>query len=90
MQSAFQQLRRILIAASACTKPDTKSFSDLLGPLSKGVGDIIHVSDANRKEREWFNHLKCIAEGAPAFGWVQVVCCDYIPSEGDSKTLNRT
>lgn len=34
---------------------------------------ILHVPEANRKERAWFNHLQVIAEGAPSVGWVEIV-----------------
>lgn len=73
MQNAFKELRAVIFAASACTKPDAKSFGSLLEPLGKEVSNITQVPEKNRKERTWFNHLQVVSEGAPSLGWVQIV-----------------
>jgi len=71
-EEMFGQLRRVLVVAGACKKPDQKSFSELLTPLQASIEKIVRLKEANRKERDWFNHFSAIAEGAPAVGWITV------------------
>jgi len=71
VDSAFKNLRTVILAAASCTKPDAKAFASLLEPLSKDVSGVLRVPEANRKERVWFNHLQIVAEGTPSVGWVE-------------------
>lgn len=70
---AIQVLRDLLIRAAACKKPDQQGFEELLNPLQASIEAVTRAKEANRKEREWFNHLTVVAEGAVCVGWVTVV-----------------
>lgn len=69
----IQVLRDILLKAAACKKPDRQAFGELLNPLQAAIEAVTRAKEANRKEREWFNHLTAVAEGAVCVGWVTVV-----------------
>jgi adenylyl cyclase-associated protein len=69
---AIQVLRDLLIRAAACKKPDQQGFEELLNPLQASIEAVTRAKEANRKEREWFNHLTVVAEGAVCVGWVTV------------------
>ena len=73
MEDAFKSLRSIILAAGSCKKPDAAAIQSLFDPLRKNVMSILHVPEANRKERQWYTHLQVIAEGAPSLGWVEIV-----------------
>ena len=73
MEQEFKDLRELLLVAGSCKQPDQSEFEKLLGPLQKSIEAITRAKEANRKDREWFNHLCTVAEGAPVVGWVTVV-----------------
>ena len=73
VEQEFKDLRELLLIAGSCKKPDQGEFEKLLGPLQKDIEAITHAKETNRKDREWFNHLSTVAEGAPCVGWVTVV-----------------
>lgn len=80
---ALQVLRDLLLKAAACKKPDQQAFGELLNPLQASIEAVTRAKEANRKEREWFNHLTVVAEGAVCVGWVTVVSallslCTYL------------
>lgn len=66
-------MRALLLLASNCKKPDQATFESLLAPLQKDIEAITRAKEANRKDRDWFNHLSTVAEGATCVGWVTVV-----------------
>ncbi|EGO20989.1 hypothetical protein SERLADRAFT_452131 [Serpula lacrymans var. lacrymans S7.9] len=68
----LQDLRQLLLIATACKKPDQTAFGTLLKPLQEGIEAVTRAKEAGRKEREWFTHLTVIAEGAVCVGWVTV------------------
>lgn len=70
---AIQVLRDLLLRAAACKKPDQQAFEGLLNPLQASLEAVSRAKEANRKEREWFNHLTVVAEGAVCVGWVTAV-----------------
>lgn len=72
LDQEFQDLRALLLIAANCKKPDQTAFASLLTPLQKDIEAITRLKEANRKDRDWFNHLSTIAEGAPCVGWVTV------------------
>ena len=73
VEQEFRDLRELLLVAGSCKKPEQAQFEKLLGPLQKDIEAITHAKETNRKDREWFNHLSTVAEGAPCVGWVTVV-----------------
>lgn len=83
----FASLRHVLVVAGSCKKPDQKAFSDLLGPLQAGIEAVTRFKEANRKDRQWFNHLSLVAEGAPAVGWITVVCHRSAPTRHQHANL---
>ncbi|KAI8999016.1 cyclase-associated protein [Trametes punicea] len=72
VEQEFKDLRELLLVAASCKKPEQAEFEKLLGPLQKDIEAITRAKEANRKDREWFNHLSTVAEGAPCVGWVTV------------------
>ena len=74
VEKEYNDLRALLLQASACKKPDDSAFQKLLSPLQKDIEGIVQAKDSNRKDRDWFNHLTAVADGASAVGWVTVVC----------------
>ncbi|EJD05958.1 uncharacterized protein FOMMEDRAFT_119381 [Fomitiporia mediterranea MF3/22] len=72
VESVFKDMRNLLLTASACNKPDSKTFTSLQEPIGKGVTAVMQVPEKNRKERVWYNHLMVISEGIPSVGWVGV------------------
>ncbi|KAG6376520.1 adenylate cyclase-associated CAP [Boletus reticuloceps] len=69
---AILVLRDILLMAAACKKPDRQGFEELLNPLQASIEAVTRAKEANRKERDWFNHLTAVAEGAVCVGWITV------------------
>ena len=69
----FSELRDVLFIVGSCQKPDQQAFGELLAPLQGSIEAITRLKEANRKDREWFNHLSTVAEGAPCVGWITVV-----------------
>ncbi|KAI0373302.1 cyclase-associated protein [Pilatotrama ljubarskyi] len=72
VEQEFKDLRELLLVAASCRKPEQAEFEKLLGPLQKDIEAITRAKEANRKDREWFNHLSTVAEGAPSVGWVTI------------------
>jgi len=68
VESAFKDLRTLILAASACAKPSDSSWTE---QIRKDVNDVVMVPEANRKERVWFDHLQVVASGIPSVGWVE-------------------
>lgn len=73
METVFAGLRKIILTAASCSKPDQKTFSTLQGPLAKEVNEVVAFPEKNRKERVWYNHLMVISEGISSVGWIGVV-----------------
>lgn len=73
VEKEFQDLRALLLLAANCKKPDQKAFEALLAPLQKDIENITRAKEANRKDRDWLNHLSAVAEGGTCVGWVTVV-----------------
>lgn len=78
VNEAFKSLRAVVLTASACTKPDQKSFADLLDPLRKSVASVVQVPEKHRKERVWYNHFQVLTAAIPSVGWVESVCQSFI------------
>ncbi|KAI9056890.1 hypothetical protein FKP32DRAFT_1585029 [Trametes sanguinea] len=72
VEQEFKDLRELLLVAASCKKPEQAEFEKLLAPLQKDIEAITRAKEANRKDREWFNHLSAVAEGAPCVGWVTI------------------
>ncbi|KAI0806951.1 cyclase-associated protein [Fomes fomentarius] len=72
VEKEFKDLRELLHIAGSCKKPEQSEFEKLLGALQKDIEAITRAKENNRKDREWFNHLSTVAEGAPSVGWVTV------------------
>ncbi|KAI0329833.1 cyclase-associated protein [Cubamyces sp. BRFM 1775] len=72
VEQEFKDLRELLLVAASCKKPEQAEFEKLLTPLQKDIEAITRAKEANRKDREWFNHLSTVAEGAPCIGWITV------------------
>ncbi|KZT74000.1 cyclase-associated protein [Daedalea quercina L-15889] len=72
VQKEFEDLRALLLLAANCKKPDQKTFEALLAPLQKDIEAITRAKEANRKDRDWLNHLSTVAEGGTCAGWVTI------------------
>ncbi|KAI0781345.1 cyclase-associated protein [Trametes elegans] len=72
VEQEFKDLRGLLLVAASCKKPDQAGLERLLAPLQKDIEAITRAKEANRKDREWFNHLSTVAEGAPSVGWITI------------------
>ncbi|KZT11643.1 cyclase-associated protein [Laetiporus sulphureus 93-53] len=72
VEKEFEDLRALLLLAANCKKPDQMTFESLLGPLQKDIEVITRAKEANRKDRDWLNHLSTVAEGGTCVGWVTV------------------
>ncbi|KAI0668519.1 adenylate cyclase associated N terminal-domain-containing protein [Trametes maxima] len=72
VEQEFKDLRELILTAATCKKPDQAEYEKLLVPLQKDIEAITRAKEANRKDREWFNHLSTVAEGAPCVGWVTI------------------
>ncbi|EPT06234.1 hypothetical protein FOMPIDRAFT_1110430 [Fomitopsis schrenkii] len=70
IEKEFQDLRSLLLLAANCKRPDQKAFEALLAPLQKDIETITRAKEANRKDRDWLNHLSAVAEGGTCVGWV--------------------
>ena len=82
MEQEFKDLRGLLLVAASCKKPEQSEFEKLLGTLLKDIEAITRAKEANRKDREWFNHLSTIAEGAGCVGWVTIVSLSLVSGDG--------
>ncbi|KAI0060797.1 hypothetical protein BV25DRAFT_1953761 [Artomyces pyxidatus] len=72
VERLYTHVGGVIRIAAVCKKPDTKGFQSLLGDIQKDLEAVSAVKEANRKERDWMNHLSVLAEGAPAVGWIAV------------------
>jgi len=72
VEKEFRDLRTLLLLAANCKKPDQKAFEALLAPLQKDIEAITRAKEANRKDRDWLNHLSTVAEGGTCVGWVTI------------------
>ena len=88
IEKEFQDLRSLLLLAANCKRPDQKVFEALLVPLQKDIGTITRAKEANRRDRDWLNHLSAVAEGGTCVGWVTIVSTLSIPRT--SATLNTS
>lgn len=70
VEKEYHTLRAFLLVAGSCQKPDQKTVDGLLSPLQASIEAISRAKEANRRDRDWFNHLTLIGEGAPSVGWV--------------------
>lgn len=73
VEKLYVNLGGLIRTAALCRKPDQNSFATLLTGLQKDIEVIGKLKDSNRKDRDWFNHLSAVAEGAPAVGWITLV-----------------
>ena len=73
VEKEYNDLRELLVIASACKKPDQMQLGKLLETLQKDIEAVTHAKETNRKDRDWFNHLATVAAGATAVGWVAAV-----------------
>jgi adenylyl cyclase-associated protein len=70
-QKAFIEL------ASNSAQPGQKEFAELLGPQGQAIQAVMEAKDKlgrTKDGREWGACLSVVAEGIPAWGWVQIVC----------------
>lgn len=61
--------------ASTHQKPAAEAFGPLLKPQADAIGAVMEAKDRlgrGKDGREWGAALSVLAEGAPAWGWVQV------------------
>ena len=77
VEREFKDLRELLLIAGSCKKPEQNEFGQLLTTLQKDIEAVIRAKESNRKDREWFNHLSTVAEGAPCVGWVAAVSTSF-------------
>ncbi|KAI0031501.1 adenylyl cyclase-associated protein [Vararia minispora EC-137] len=70
VEKLYASVLNLIRTATICRKPDQNAFATLLTDLQKDVDAITNIKETNRKERDWFNHLSMVADGAPAVGWV--------------------
>jgi len=72
VERLYTNLGGIIRTAAICKKPDHTAFAGLLGDIQRDIEAISAIKEANRKERDWFNHLSFVAEGSPAVAWITV------------------
>ncbi|KAF9069812.1 adenylate cyclase associated N terminal-domain-containing protein [Rhodocollybia butyracea] len=70
VEKQFKELRELVNTAASCTKPDEQTFQSLLSPFHTTIEAINRLKEANRKDRDWFNHLMVICEASAFVGWV--------------------
>lgn len=72
VEKLFADQRSLILQASVCKKPADSAFQSILAPLATGIQKVGDFKDANRSNRDFFNHLSAVAEGIPAIGWVTI------------------
>ncbi|KAK0240312.1 adenylate cyclase associated N terminal-domain-containing protein [Armillaria nabsnona] len=70
VEKQFADVRSLLLTSAACQKPDDTKIQELIKPLQQTIEAIISLKDKKRSDRDWYNHLVVIGEGAPSVGWV--------------------
>lgn len=85
----LQAQKSFVALASAHSQPGQKDFGELLGPQGQAIQAIVEAKDKlgrTKDGREWGACLSVVAEGIPAWGWVQVVSLSACSgSGGDAK-----
>lgn len=81
VQKQFTDLRTLLVIVGHSSKPDQKTLETLVAPFEPTMQLIARLKEDNRKDRDWYNHLAVLADGAPSLGWViNVSFCWLLPS----------
>jgi adenylyl cyclase-associated protein len=73
LEEEFNLLKSLLRTVAACQQPDQAKLWELLSPMQGNMEAIARLREANRKERDWSDHMMVMCEGAPCAGWVAVV-----------------
>ncbi|KAJ1992920.1 suppressor of rasval19 [Dimargaris cristalligena] len=66
--------RALILSASQARKPSPTApeFTNALQPMVECINRADELRNQNRADKETFNRLSAVAEGAGAFGWVTV------------------
>jgi len=70
-KEAVQKSAELVGKASTQKKPSPEEFQKLLGPVSDLMTKIAEV-ESKYRGKDHVNHLKAVAEGTPALGWLAV------------------
>ncbi|TFK27388.1 hypothetical protein FA15DRAFT_666467 [Coprinopsis marcescibilis] len=70
VEKQYDALRSFLLVAATCQKPKDPSLQKLLQELEDTIKTIPKAKESHRRDRDWFQHLTFVSEGAPAIGWV--------------------
>lgn len=82
-KTAVDELRGVLVGATAAKKPDASGMQSFLSGLSGAMGACVEYRNSHRGSKEW-DHLSTVSEGVAAFGWVAVE-----PTPGPFATQTR-
>lgn len=78
LEKQYKDLRAFLLLSATCKKPDDqKVIEGLLEPFQESITTISRTKEANRKDRDWYEHLTVVTEGGPSVGWIVNVSCRY-------------
>jgi adenylyl cyclase-associated protein len=72
-EKELNHLKSLLRTVATCQQPDQTKLWELLSPMQGDMEAIVRLREANRKERDWSDHMMVMCEGAPCAGWVAVV-----------------
>jgi len=71
VEKQYEDLRAFLLLSATCKKPDDQRVIEgLLAPLQENIETITRTKEANRKDRDWYEHLTVVGEGGPSVGWI--------------------
>jgi len=81
-QACFLELE-IISKASGNKKPSPEEFQQMIQPVSEVMSKIAEV-ESKYRGKDHVNHLKTVAEGTPALGWV---CMEPTPGPYVKETI---
>ncbi|KAH8833527.1 adenylate cyclase associated N terminal-domain-containing protein [Flagelloscypha sp. PMI_526] len=69
-EKLYKTQRLFLHRAALCRKPDQQTVDSFLQQVQPDIQDVQNFKESSRKERDFFNHLNVVSEGAISVAWL--------------------
>ncbi|TGZ82887.1 hypothetical protein EX30DRAFT_316737 [Ascodesmis nigricans] len=74
VEACYTEQRKFLAITTKAKKPEMGSqiFTDLVSGMQAQMTEVSNIREANRADKDVYNHLSTVSEGIPGLAWVTV------------------